>query len=285
MQFGKSFCALILFIASDALIPVSAFADVLFMKNGDRISGEIQRVWDDQLYIVSDYADEFAIALDAIARRPIHSLFLPVLLASFLAGCASAFDVQRSESTAFSATEDTSIGREVAMWMGQQRSESGYYPLSSGTDALGARLALIDKAERSIDVQYFLMKQDDAGLLIAASLKKAADRGVRVRLLLDDIFTKFEDSGLLTLSMHENVEVRLFNPINRRGGFALNYLIGFERFNRRMHNKSFIVDNQISVVGGRNIADEYFELKPATDFSDFDMLAIGPISGEAYACI
>ena len=158
--------------------------------------------------------------------------------------------------------------------------ESGFYPLTKGLDALGARLALIDLAERSVDAQYFLMKPDSAGRLFIMKLLEAADRGVRVRLLLDDIFTTVDDDVFVVLNQHPNIEMRLFNPIGRDGVYHLNYLGHFKLANRRMHNKSFTVDNQVSIVGGRNIADEYFELLTETEFVDFDMLAMGPVAAE-----
>jgi putative cardiolipin synthase len=147
-------------------------------------------------------------------------------------------------------------------------------------DGLGARLSLADLAEKSIDAQYFLMKADSAGLLFVLKLTEAADRGVRVRLLLDDIFTSVDDQILAVLSRHPNIELRLFNPVGRGGSYYANYLADFKQANRRMHNKSLTVDNQISVVGGRNIADEYFELLAGKEFKDFDMLALGPVAAE-----
>ena len=144
--------------------------------------------------------------------------------------------------------------------------------------ALGARLDMIEKAEKSIDLQYFLMKDDTAGLVVTNALIGAADRGVRIRFLLDDVFTSASDRTLLLLSQHPNIEVRLFNPISRRGLYSLNFIGSFSKANRRMHNKSFTVDNAISIVGGRNIADEYFQLKGDAVFSDFDVLAFGGIA-------
>ncbi len=135
----------------------------------------------------------------------------------------------------------------------------------------------MDLAEHSIDAQYFLMKPDYAGLVFTDRLLDAADRGVRVRLLLDDVFTTVEDIDLAMLNDHENIEVRIFNPIARKGIYAFNYLGHFSMANRRMHNKSFTIDNQISVVGGRNIAAEYYQLETAGEFIDFDMIAVGPI--------
>ena len=155
---------------------------------------------------------------------------------------------------------------------------SGFYPLDKGMDALGVRLRLAERATKSIDLQYFLMKSDTAGVVMANALLKAADRGVRVRFLLDDVFTSVPDDSFLLINQHPNIEIRIFNPVSRRGLYALNYLAQFSQANRRMHNKSFTVDNSVSVVGGRNIADEYFQLKTDSIFVDFDILAVGPIA-------
>jgi len=202
-------------------------------------------------------------------------------LVLFIAGCATApLDFPRDYSEAETDTGNTYLGKEVAEWTGVHPGKSGFYPVINGLDALGARLALIDRAERSIDAQYFLMKPDSAGRLFARKLLEAADRGVRVRLLLDDIFTTVNDDAFVVLNKHPNIELRLFNPIGRDGVYHLNYLGHFKLANRRMHNKSFTVDNQVSIVGGRNIADEYFELLTDTEFVDFDMLAIGPVAAE-----
>jgi putative cardiolipin synthase len=155
---------------------------------------------------------------------------------------------------------------------------SAFYPLIGGMDALGARLALIDAAERNIDTQYFLMKSDSAGLIFVMKLLEAADRGVRVRFLLDDVFTSVDDEVFILLDQHPNIEMRLFNPLGRGGNRWLNYVGDFDRANRRMHNKSFTVDNQISIVGGRNIAEEYFELKKGGEFRDADILVAGSLA-------
>jgi len=200
-------------------------------------------------------------------------------LGLFIAGCATApLDFPKDYSEAVTGTGDTYLGKEVAKWTEVNPGKSGFYPLIEGLDALGARLALIDRAERTIDAQYFLMKPDSAGRLFARKLLEAADRGVRVRLLLDDIFTTVDDDAFVVLNQHPNIEIRLFNPIGRDGVYHLNYLGHFKLANRRMHNKSFTVDNQVSIIGGRNIADEYFELLTDAEFVDFDMLATGPVA-------
>ncbi|MFZ9038278.1 MAG: phospholipase D family protein [Gammaproteobacteria bacterium] len=195
-----------------------------------------------------------------------------------LSGCASVpLDLPKPESSAFVDTENTALAQSSKRWRAPDATRSGFYPLLGGLDAFGARLALMDRAERSIDAKYFLMKPDSAGLVFAGKLLEAANRGVRVRLLLDDIFTTVDDKALIVLDMHPNIELRIFNPISRQGFYFFNYLGFFDRVNRRMHNKSFTVDNQVSIVGGRNIAEEYFELKERQHFFDFDVLSAGPV--------
>jgi len=214
-------------------------------------------------------------------RHIISSSFAPLVFSLFLVGCATApLDFPKEHSEAIADTGDTHLGREVVEWTSDHPSQSRFYPLIEGLDALGIRLALIDRAERTIDAQYFLMKPDSAGRLFAGKLLEAADRGVRVRLLLDDIFTTVDDRAFMVLNKHPNIELRLFNPIGRQGSYYVNYVGDFKLANRRMHNKSFTVDNQVSVVGGRNIADEYFELLTDAEFKDFDMLAAGPVAAE-----
>lgn len=214
-------------------------------------------------------------------RLPFSRALLLIVLALLVTSCATApIGFPKDYSEAFTNTEDTRLGKNVDEWKANHPGKSGFYPLSGGIEGLGARLALIDRAERSIDAQYFLMKPDSAGRLFSVKLLEAADRGVRVRFLLDDIFTSVNDDALLVMNQHPNIEIRLFNPIGRGGVYYANYLGDFKLANRRMHNKSFTVDNQVSIVGGRNIADEYFELLTETEFKDLDMLAVGAIAAD-----
>jgi len=211
--------------------------------------------------------------------RSINSTLILFLFT--LAGCATVdFDYPRDASVAIDPSEDTTLHRRVDDWLATNPGPSGFYPLINGTDALGARLRLIRAAEKTIDVQYFLMKTDAAGFVFSAALLAAADRGVRVRFLLDDIFTSVENEDLAIIDGHPNIELRLYNPISRRGVSMFNYLGHFKSANRRMHNKSFIADNQVAIVGGRNIADEYYELNTAGEFRDFDMLIIGRVAAD-----
>ena len=131
-------------------------------------------------------------------------------------------------------------------------------------------------SERSLDVQYFIWNKDMTGTLLFNGLYKAAERGVRVRLLLDDSNTSGLDPILAALDAHPNIEVRLFNPFVVRSVRLLN-IFDFSRLNRRMHNKSFTADNQVTIVGGRNVGDQYFGAPGGVMFVDVDVLAVGPV--------
>ncbi|MCQ0986087.1 phospholipase D family protein [Jiella marina] len=154
---------------------------------------------------------------------------------------------------------------------------SGVYLLEDGIDAFAARLLLIQSAERRLDVQYYIWHGDRTGTLLLEALRQAADRGVRVRLLLDDNGISGLDAVLAALDRHPNVEIRLFNPFPIRFPKALGFLLDFRRLNRRMHNKSLTVDGAVTIVGGRNIGDEYFDAGDDALFVDVDVLAVGPI--------
>ena len=143
--------------------------------------------------------------------------------------------------------------------------------------AFAARALLAEASERTLDVQYYIWHDDITGRLLFDSLRGAAERGVRVRLLLDDINTAGLDGVLAALDAHPRIEVRLFNPFAQRHWRWLGYLTDFDRLNRRMHNKSFTADNQVTIVGGRNIGDEYFDAGEGVAFIDLDVLAVGAV--------
>ena len=200
-----------------------------------------------------------------------------------ITGCASIdYDYPRTETYFLPDTADTHLGREILPDVATMPADqSGFYPMSDGIDALASRLLLALRAEKSIDVQYYLIKDDIVGRAFILALLDAADRGVRVRLLLDDMFTAGYDVGLAVLHSHPNFEIRIFNPFRRgAAGRSLGAMTEFGRINRRMHNKSFTVDNQITVIGGRNIADEYFGAREDAKFGDLDVAAIGPVVQE-----
>ena len=213
-----------------------------------------------------------------MAFRPRDSLgLLLVLPGLLLGGCVSLpTDYPRSESHALTDTAATRLGRGVVAKTTKHPGQSGVYLLEHGSDAFVARLVLAEVAEKSLDVQYYIWHADTTGKVLANAMVQAANRGVRVRLMLDDVGTAADDMGLLMLDAHPNIEVRLFNPVALRGARGIGLLADLSRTNRRMHNKSFTADNQIAIVGGRNIGDEYFEANPELDFNDLDAIVIGP---------
>ena len=194
-------------------------------------------------------------------------------------GCSTApRPVAKENSEAVSPASDTTIGRAMAANLAAHPGESPFYPLALGTEAFAARLALIRVAERSVDVQYYMVHGDDTGRALLGELLHAADRGVRVRFLVDDIHTgRKEDRFLAVFDSHPQIEVRVFNPFHRRSARWLDFLFDYARVNRRMHNKSLTADNQLTIVGGRNIGNEYFAANKEVNFSDLDVLAGGPV--------
>jgi putative cardiolipin synthase len=202
-----------------------------------------------------------------------------------LAGCASLPEnIDRPVSTAFEDADDTRLAlasRQTIDTHGHADSgESGFLLLGSGPDAFAARAALARAAERSIDAQYYLLHNDLTGKLFVDQLIRAADRGVRVRLLVDDMDLGGRTLGAAVLDHHPHIEVRLFNPFIRNSSRLTQLVTGFGSVTRRMHNKSYTVDNQVAILGGRNIGDEYFGADPELDFTDVDVLLVGPIVKE-----
>ncbi|HEX5065819.1 MAG TPA: phospholipase D family protein [Myxococcota bacterium] len=197
-----------------------------------------------------------------------------------LSGCDSLPAADRPHSAALLATADTRLGRTLAPAMAAHPGLSGATMLASGRDAFAARVLLARAADRTLDVQYYIWHADVTGNLLAAELWRAAERGVRVRLLLDDNNTRGLDETLAALDAHPNIEVRLFNPYANRGLRIAELAVDFDRLNRRMHNKSFTADSQLTIVGGRNVGDEYFGAGGAVDFADLDVLTAGPVVPE-----
>ncbi len=175
------------------------------------------------------------------------------------------------------STANTRLGRALEGAADSHPGQAGFLAVSDGIDALAIRLLLADRAERSIDTQYYEIGDDLAGLLFIEALLRAADRGVHVKLLVDDYQTTGYDARMAALDSHPNFEIRLYNPFARRRVRFVDVLTSFSRINRRMHNKSFTVDRQMTVIGGRNIADHYFSIGPDVNFADLDVVGIGPI--------
>jgi putative cardiolipin synthase len=203
------------------------------------------------------------------------------LLMACLAGCASLPDkVERQPSKAQGAAVDTPLGR-IAKASTADPEESGFRLMPTGQFALQARIELARRAQRTLDVQYYQIHDDRTGRYLLRALRDAAERGVRVRLIIDDLYTSGQDPLLIGLNAYPNVEVRLFNPFPAgRQNFLTRFIVNaheFERVQRRMHNKLFIADGVMAVAGGRNIADEYFMASAGANFVDLDTFVIGAI--------
>lgn len=204
------------------------------------------------------------------------SLISMIILLSACAQLPKNFEAP--PSYALTDTENTILGKKAKDELGDNIKDSSMYLIKDGVDAFVGRIALLALAEKSIDVQYYIWHSDLIGKLLFTSLLKAADRGVRVRLMLDDMpVNDTTEKIIYALDQHKNIEVRLFNPFASRDFRYSDYLVSPVRINRRMHNKSFTVDNQHTIIGGRNIGNEYFSADKASNFKDIDVLAVGPI--------
>ncbi len=224
-------------------------------------------------------------------RRAARAALLPLglLLLFLLNGCATIpYDYPRPVSSALYRPEGTSLGKQIRAQAVNHPGTSGFYLLPAGVDGFAARARLIDRAEKTLDLQYYIFHDDLLGKFVYDRLLAAADRGVRVRLLLDDWHQTPETDWLLaTLASHPNIEVRLFNPFGtHRRTFlarALRMAFGPNRLRGRMHNKAFIADNSVAIVGGRNIGAEYFGAGDEFNFYDVDIMAQGPIARKVSA--
>lgn len=209
--------------------------------------------------------------------RSLVALLLASLCLAALAGCASLpANAGRTPSYVVKNTSDTLLARTLAPRLAQNPGKSIFYPLGAGPDALAARMALARAAQKTLDIQYYIFDIDNTGSVLMGDLIDAADRGVRVRILMDDIHTAKQDKTWAAVDSHPNIEVRLFNPFASRRGRWFELAFDFGRLNRRMHNKQMTVDNLVTIVGGRNIGDAYFSAKPDMDFSDLDVMVAGP---------
>ncbi len=175
---------------------------------------------------------------------------------------------------------DTPLAQAIAPRVSQHPDLTGIYTLSDGRSAFATRGLLVEAAHATLDVQYYIWHDDLSGVLLLEALQRAAERGVRVRLLLDDNGIAGLDPVLVALDAHPNLEVRLYNPFPNRRFKPLGYLTEFRRLNRRMHNKSLTVDGVATIIGGRNIGDEYFGASEGVNFADLDVLAVGQVVGE-----
>ncbi len=208
-----------------------------------------------------------------------------------LAGCVGLPQhVIKYRSEAMRSPQTTTLGRiALASADDNPRSLSGIRLLASGEEAFDSLIALADRAERTLDIQYYIIHQDESARILLQHVRGAADRGVRVRVLVDDLNTAGEDRRFMHLEQHVNVDVRVFNPFP--GGRSatwtriLNSISDIPRINHRMHNKLFVADNAMAIAGGRNIGDEYFTRDKRSNFIDLDVVAAGPVVPQLSASV
>ena len=223
-------------------------------------------------------------SLKSFSMKPRCSRLILLSLICFLllfSSCATLPEyVPQEPSTAWQSPEETTAGQIFADDIAAHPGKSGVVLLPNGRDALLVRNAMAGIAERTLDIQYYIWKGDTVGLLLLQRLVEAADRGVRVRVLLDDQTVKAKDLSLASFSGHPNLEIRLFNPLAGRKKGPITFLADFSRVNHRMHNKLFVMDNTIAVIGGRNIADRYFGVSSKANTRDLDVAVVGPVVQE-----
>jgi putative cardiolipin synthase len=224
-----------------------------------------------------------------VRKQPVALVFhrqwaiVPLLLA--LISCASLpRDIQPPAEQHALAPAETGIlaGIRQSISRSQGPDHSGFFLLDLNADALSWRLALVDSAVSSLDLLYYLWYGHDSGRLMLKRIIGAADRGVQVRLLIDDMLLIGKDKGLVALDQHPNIELRLFNPKRQRKlGMVVDSLARFEEMNSRMHNKLIVADNHAVILGGRNIGDNYYGLNSSYNFHDLDVLGFGPVAGQS----
>lgn len=211
-------------------------------------------------------------------------IMVAMLLVAFLSGCVSlppGADFPRKHSSALADPEEIVFGLKFAKEARLHGGNSGFRIIPVGSDGFLIRMQMINAAVKTLDIQYFIFRGDETGRLLTEAVLKAADRGVRVRVLLDDGERRADDDQITALEAHHAVEIRLFNPLVYRGHTtffrATEFLLNTSRLDYRMHNKVLVVDNALALMGGRNVGDEYFQIAPDGQFADDDVFSVGPI--------
>jgi cardiolipin synthase C len=222
-----------------------------------------------------------------ISQNHLGKNMLPILAVALLMSACSAtvnWDYERTPSNAFTHPGTTTVGALFQEAADKHPGLSGFSLIRQGGPAFMARLAMADLAEKTLDGQYYIWDGDTSGLILADRLLRAADRGVRVRLLIDDHYmTETRDANIAALDSHPNIEIRFFNPVRNRRWRMMSFLAEFGRVNHRMHNKLFVMDNAVGIVGGRNIADVYFGVRTDHNYRDLDVMNAGPVVNEVSA--
>ena len=217
-------------------------------------------------------------------------LCIIVVIFALLSGCASlppGADFPRTVSSALADPETTRLGRQFESAAREHEGNSGFRIIPVGADGFLVRMQIINAAERTLDLQYFIFRGDETGRLLTGAVLRAADRGVRVRILIDDGETVAGDDQITALEAHHAVEIRIFNPFVYRGHVtflrAMEFMANSSRLDYRMHNKLLVVDNAVALLGGRNIGDQYFQIAPDSQVADDDIFAAGPIAKQLSA--
>lgn len=215
-----------------------------------------------------------------------HAVLLAgVVLGAALSGCATrppATALDRPSTYALDATADTPLRAAITPQETAHPGMTGVRLLPIGTEALQARIALARAATKTLDMQYYIAEEDSTGKFLLGAALAAADRGVKVRMLVDDLNFKDIDQIMAALNSHQNIDIRVFNPFGSAaesfGERTRNLVTNIDHFTRRMHNKAMIADNQIAIVGGRNLGDEYFGASASIQFRDLDVFVAGPVT-------
>jgi cardiolipin synthase C len=220
-----------------------------------------------------------AIANRSVAISGMLKACCSILLIGFVsAGCATVpKEYPRNPSIAITVYTGTGLDQLFEEAAAQHPGESGFAIIRHGRQAFTDRVALTELAEKSLDLQYYIWERDETGRILAERLVRAADRGVRVRVLVDDINLSGQDAPIAALDAHPNIEIRIFNPFANRGARLFDSVIDLDRVNHRMHNKILVADNAVAIVGGRNIGNHYFEVATDANFRDLDIAAAGPV--------
>ncbi len=211
---------------------------------------------------------------------PMSRFFPAMLLALLLAGCATT-RLPHDFSEAIPAS-DSAFGRSIQAQAAQHEGRSGFRLLPNSSEAFRARAELIRNAQKSVDLQYYIVHNGLSTRALVREILLAADRGVRIRMLLDDTASDGQEEVIATLAVHQNIYIRVFNPLHLGRSTmvtrTMGRLLNLSQQHRRMHNKLWLADNSAAIVGGRNLGDEYFDAKPDLNFTDMDLLCIGPVA-------
>lgn len=205
-------------------------------------------------------------------------LTISLSIAITISGCSTLpkHSIEPTQAIALKVdTSETTLAQIIDPLQQQNPDLTGYYVLFDPLEALAARLRLIDKAEKTLDLQYYIWDNDKVGAVALHALIRAADRGVKVKLLIDDNNAKQTEGIFLALAQHPNIEVKLFNPYRFRKYRGIDMVLDLKRINRRMHNKSFIADHKVALIGGRNMTNQYYNVSDSYQFSDVDVMLVG----------